>query len=385
MKVTIVCDVLGTENNGTTIAAMNLVRSLRNRGHEVKIVCPDADKAGTPGYFIVPTRNLGLLNGYVRKNGVVLARADDETLRNAICGSDIVHVMVPFPMGRRAAILAHRAGIPVSGGFHVMAENFTVHVYMKDTGPANRLTYRYYSGLYRNCDAIHYPTQFLRDLYEGMYGPTNGYVISNGVNTRFHPIPAEKPADFRDKYVIVFTGRYSGEKSHAVLIDAVNCSAHREQIQLIFAGEGPRKEQLVKRARKLPIQPVFSFFSRDQMVQILNFSDLYVHPAEIEAEGIGCLEAIACGLVPIISDSPRCATKAYALDEKNLFSYRSPDCLAKKIDWWLDHPEEKARRSRAYLAYSKEQFDQERCMDKMEQMLKETVEAHRFESFAKTV
>lgn len=68
-----------------------------------------------------------------------------------------------------------------------------------------------------------------------------------------------------------------------------------------------------------------------------------------------------------------------------MFSYRSPGCLAKKIDWWLDHPEEKARRSRAYLAYSKEQFDQERCMDKMEQMLKETVEAHRFESFAKTV
>lgn len=31
MKVTIVCDVLGTENNGTTIAAMNLVRSLRSR------------------------------------------------------------------------------------------------------------------------------------------------------------------------------------------------------------------------------------------------------------------------------------------------------------------------------------------------------------------
>lgn len=183
------------------------------------------------GYFVVPTRNIGLLNGYVKKNGVVLARADNRVLRDAICG------------------------------------------------PANRLTYRYYSGLYRNCDAIHYPTQFLRDLYEGMYGPTNGYVISNGINTRFHPIPAEKPAGFRDKYVIVFTGRYSGEKSHAVLIDAVNCSAHREQIQLIFAGEGPRKEQLVKRARKLPIQPVFSFFSRDQMVQILNFADLHVHPA----------------------------------------------------------------------------------------------------------
>ena len=31
MVITIVCDVLGQENNGTTIAAMNLVRSLKKR------------------------------------------------------------------------------------------------------------------------------------------------------------------------------------------------------------------------------------------------------------------------------------------------------------------------------------------------------------------
>jgi len=128
---------------------------------------------GMQGYFIVPARNLGLLNGYVKKNGVVLVRADNRVLRDAICGSDIVHVMVSLSLGRRTAVLAHRAGVPVSGGFHAMAENFTVHLFMKDTGPANRLTYRYYSDLYRNCDAIHYyPTQFFRDLCEGMSAAT---------------------------------------------------------------------------------------------------------------------------------------------------------------------------------------------------------------------
>lgn len=29
-KITIVCDVLGEENNGTTIAAMNLIRFLKS-------------------------------------------------------------------------------------------------------------------------------------------------------------------------------------------------------------------------------------------------------------------------------------------------------------------------------------------------------------------
>ena len=33
MTITIVCDILGEENNGTTIACMNLIRFLRAQGH----------------------------------------------------------------------------------------------------------------------------------------------------------------------------------------------------------------------------------------------------------------------------------------------------------------------------------------------------------------
>ena len=102
-------------------------------------------------------------------------------------GADIVHVMMPFSLGKRAAVLARRRIIPLSAGFHVMAENVTTHVFMQDFPLANRLTYQSFSRLYRQCRAIHYPTQYLRDLYEGMYGPTNGYVISNGVSEGFRP------------------------------------------------------------------------------------------------------------------------------------------------------------------------------------------------------
>ena len=374
MKITIVCDVLGEENNGTTIAAMNLIRSLKSKGHEVNVLCPDADKKELPGYFVVPTYNLGsFLNAYVEKNGVRLAKKDDALILKSIEGADIVHVMIPFSLGRRAAILAHEAGIPVSSGFHAMAENFTSHVFLKDSALFNRLTYGYYSGLYRHVDAIHYPTQFLRDLYERMYGPTNGYVISNGVNAIFHPRPARRPAAYEGKFVIVSTGRYSREKSQTTLIDAVSRSKYAERIQLIFAGSGPLREKLEKRAAALPIRPVFSFFPHEEMVSILNYADLYIHPAEIEAEGIACLEAISCGLVPIISDSPRCATKAYAIDETNTFHYPSADDLAAKIDWWLEHPEQKAARSREYVEYARGKFDQNICMDKMEAMLLDTI------------
>ena len=372
MKITIVCDVLGEENNGTTLAAMNLIRALKAKGHAVTILCPDEQKRGVPGYAVVPTRSLGIFNGYVKSNGVQLAKPDDAVIRQAISGADIVHVMLPFVLGRRAAKLAKQAGIPVSAGFHAMAENFTSHIFLENCAPANRLTYYAFSRTYKIVDAIHYPTQFLRDLYEGMYGKTNGYVISNGVNAVFRPQKTEKPAEYRDKYVIVATGRYSKEKNQAVLIRAVNMSKYRDRIQLILAGSGPKEKALRKLSEKLPVPPRFGFFPHGEMVQLLNYADLYVHSAAMEAEGISCLEAISCGLVPIISDSPRCATQAYALTENSKFRFDSPADLARKIDWWLDNPDLRADWSRKYAQNAAGQFDQEKCMDAMERMLLET-------------
>ena len=372
MKVTIVCDVLGEENNGTTIATMNLIRSLKSKGHEVRVICPDENRRGEEGFYVVPLLSFGPLNEYVRKNGVVIAKADKTVICEAIDGVDIVHIMIPFSLGRKAAKIAKEKNIPVSAGFHAMAENLTTHIFMKNFGLVNRLTYSYYHGMYKYVDAIHYPTQYLRDLYEKLYGKTNGYVISNGVSSAFHKIPTEKPEQFKDKFVILFTGRYSGEKSHDVLIDAVALSEYKDKIQLIFAGAGPKKEKLEKLSQKLPVKPVFAFFSRDDMIKTINYSDLYVHPAEIEAEGIACLEAISCGLVPVISDSPRCATKMYALDDMNKFIYNKPADLAKKIDYWISHPDEKAKRSAEYEKYAQNLLSLDACMDRMEQMLTET-------------
>ena len=372
MNITIVCDVLGEANNGTTLAAMNLIGYLKEKGHQVTVLCPDQDKLGLPGYAVVPTWDLGIFNGYVASNGVSLAKPEDSVISRAIRDADIVHVMLPFPLGRRAIYLAKQQGIPVSSGFHVMAENVSSHVFLQNCAPANRAIYAYFSKAYRQVDAIHYPTQFLRDLYEKMYGKTNGYVISNGVNSTFQPRPAEKPQKMQDKFVILTTGRYSKEKGHPVLIEAVNRSKYRDCIQLILAGSGPREKALKKLCQKLPTPPIFGFHPHGEMVDILNYADLYVHPAIIEAEGISCLEALNCGLVPIISDSPRCATKDYALTDKSLFHYRDPGDLAEKIDWWLEHPQERAKWSKAYAENAAGRFDQRMCMEKMEQMLLET-------------
>ena len=378
MTITIVCDVLGKENNGTTIAAMNLIRSLQERGHSVRVVCSDPERAGKEGYYVVPRMNLGPLNSYVAKNGVALSRPDRNILNAALEGTDHVHVMIPFPLGTEAAKLARKKDLPLTAGFHCQAENLTGHLFLKDLGLANRLAYQtFYHNLYRYCDLIHYPTQFICDTFESVVGPTPHRIISNGVHKSFRPKTVEKPEALRSLFVVLFTGRYGPEKNHGVLIDAVALSRHRDELQLIFAGSGPRREALIRRAKKRGIpMPIMEFYDRKTLLDVINCADLYVHPAEIEIEAISCLEAIACGKVPLIADSPRSATRYFALTERNLFHYNSPQDLAEKMDWWLEHPQERKACSERYLGYA-EQFAFDRCMDRMEQMIIEAGEKHR--------
>ena len=49
-------------------------------------------------------------------------------------------------------------------------------------------------------------------------------------------------------------------------------------------------------------------------------SNIVVHCANVEVEGMACMEAFATGCVPIIAQSPLSSTSSYALSPNNLFS-----------------------------------------------------------------
>ena len=372
MKITIICEVLGEANNGTSVAAYNLINHLKSKGHEVKVVCPDEERRGKDGWYVLPKLNLGpLLNRIIARNNVILTKFSSDVVGEAIKDADVVHAMTPLFMMRKCSKFIKRAGKPLTAGFHAQAENFTSHIGLMGSRLINHILYRWYDGnLFRRADCIHYPTQFIRDVFEKQVGrKTNGVVISNGVNDRFVPCPAEKPEEYRDKFCILFIGRFSKEKSHKTLIKAVAKSKYADRIQLFFAGKGETEKRMRRFAKKhLVNQPVIGFYSRDELVKLINYCDLYCHPAEVEIEAIACLEAIRCGLVPVIADSPKCATKGFALDKRCLFKVNDSADLASKLDYFIEHPEERAALRERYLNESAS-FDQKTCMERMEQML----------------
>ena len=261
--------------------------------------------------------------------------------------------------------IARELGIPITAGFHMQAENFTAYFKLNKVKAANKQVYKFiYDHVYKYAYAIHYPTEFIRNQFEkSIKKKTNGFVVSNGVNSFFKKLDISKPNEFKDKIVILSTGRYAREKSQDTLIRAIRHSKHKNGIQLILAGQGVEELYYRILAKELPIEPIFNLYSREEILQLTNYCDLYVHPAIIELEGISCLEAIRCGKLTIVSNSNLSATQEFAVDEKCVFKAKSPRSLAKTIDYWIDHPKEKKQCEEKYLESSKA-FDQDICMNK---------------------
>lgn len=372
MVITVVCDILGEENNGTVIAAMNLIRYLRQK-HTVRILCADQSKKGVKDYYVVPNQSFGKpLNTLVNRVGVTLAKPDNAIVVQSLNGADHVHIMMPLRLGLRAAQFAHEMNLPITAGFHMQAENMTSHVKLQKSRVANSSVYKYiYRHFYRFVDGIHYPTEFIRGVFESRTKKsTNGYVISNGVHSYVRKRETEKPEELKNKIVILSVGRYSNEKSQDTLIKAVARSRYKDKIQLILAGQGLNDKKYRRLSKRLPLRPLFGTHSREEIVDMLNFCDLYVHPAIAELEGIACLEAIACGKMTIVSDSKNSATKDFAIDKKCIFKRRNSKDLARVMDYWIDHPDERAQYESRYLQ-SSAIYNQEDCMRKMEQMILE--------------
>lgn len=84
----------------------------------------------------------------------------------------------------------------------------------------------------------------------------------------------------------------------------------------------------------------------------------------------------ACGLVPIISNSQTSATQQFALTENSLFNNGDSCDLANKIDYWIEHEEDKEKYSKLY-AESAKKYSIESSIAKFEEMLNTAIEENK--------
>lgn len=372
VKIALVIDQYDCGNNGTTMSARNLVGALRGRGHEVRVVC-----IGAPGEdkYVVPELYIPIGTPVSHRQGMSFAKPEREVLTAAFAWADVIHFYMPFmPLAVKGRRLAEEMGVPYTGAFHVQPENITFNCGLKRSRAAPELVYRLFRRyVYNSYTHLHCPTKFIAGELEKRGFTAKLHVISNGVDGCFTYAKADKPEEYRGRFCILMIGRLSNEKRQDLLIEAASLSRHSEDIQLFFAGSGPKKSRYAALGEKLVNAPSFGFYSRDELKALMSRCDLYVHTADAEIEAIACIEAFSTGLVPVISNSKRSATGAFALDKRSLFAAGDARSLAEKIDYWFEHPEERGRMERVYSERGK-LYTLERSAALMEEMFNEALE-----------
>ena len=337
---------------------MRFAATLLSRGNTVRVVaCGEpGDATGQrwqgPEMFWVPELVVPIASRLAHRQNTVFAKPVREVLIAAIEGADVVHIYQPWPLGRAAERIARQLGVPAIAAFHVQPENITYNIGLGWFPPAAHFVYVLLRLLFYGRFAdIHCPSTFIAAQLRRHGYRARLHVISNGVGSSFRPGPARaRSAD--EPFRILMVGRFSPEKRQDVLIRAVRRSRHATQIQLHFAGYGPREKRLRRMASKLPNPAQFGYYSQAELIGLIRTCDLYVHASDVEIEGVSCMEAFACGLVPIISDSRRSATGQFALGPRNLFRSGDPSSLAQRIDRWIDDPAALDAASDTYARYA---------------------------------
>ena len=375
MKVLLVLDQFDGANNGNTISARRLFSILKEHGHEVRIAAYGEDRDDKYGfqYFKIP-----FFDKIIREQGFIFAKTDNKKMTEAIDWADVVHVMMPFFHDKSAVRIALKKNKPITGAFHVQPENILFSIHLgNNKWLSNRLYNIARMYLFKHLHFIHCPSNMIKNelINHGYKGDLR--VISNGISKDFYYTKREKREEFKDKYVIVMSGRFSREKRQDLLIDAACLSKYADKIQIFLAGQGPMKEHYEKYANKLKNPIMMKFLSKEELINLFGETDLYVHASDIEIEAMSCMEAFACGLVPVISNSSRSATSQFALDERSIFDAGNPESLAKKIDYWIEHEEERKIQELKYAEYAKN-YDIEKCVNMMEEMFKDAIKYYSY-------
>lgn len=375
MKILIVIDQFDDANNGTTISAKRFAEGLINLGHEVYVV--STGKPNENKYVVKKMPLPIIVSKIIKSQGMTFALPNKDILREAISKVDVVHFYMPFVLSHQALRIAEELDVPHTAAFHVQPENITYTISLGNNTKVNDRIYDFFRDKFFNrFTHIHCPSNFIaNELIKHGY-TAKMHVISNGVGEDFKYRKNDKKEEFKDKFVITMIGRLSNEKRQDLIFEAIKKSKYNDRIQLVLAGKGPKLNKYKQLGEKLVNKPVIDFFDKEHLLELLGMTDLYIHSADAEIEAISCIEAFACGIVPIIANSKRSATPQFALDDRSLFEAGNSDDLAKKIDYWIEHEDERKEMEYKYSEHA-ENYRIEKSMKKIEGMFEDAIREHR--------
>jgi glycosyltransferase involved in cell wall biosynthesis len=147
--------------------------------------------------------------------------------------------------------------------------------------------------------------------------------------------------------------------------------------KFVVAGTGEQQDYLTELARVLGVSNNTKFIGwvlRSELPKYLSSADVYVSSSLSDGTSNSLLEAMACGLAPIVTDIP--ANQPWVNDGKNgfLFPTRDYKTLASKITYLLHNNETRENFGRSSQEIVQKKAEQKTEMKKLERVYHELVQ-----------
>lgn len=367
MKILFGTDLFYPNTNGMVVFTNQLIKGLIKRGHDVSVIAPSRKFKYTvtkyEGMTLYGIRSV-MIPKIIYPMGLRIPLIINPTrIRSLVkeINPDIIHIQDHFMIGSRTASTGKRLRIPLVGTNHFMPENF-IH-YLDPSNftkrPLSKIAWRQFINVYKHLNVITTPTKTAASLIENL-GLKNPIIpISCGVdlnkfNTKNNDSYLKKRYKIANaKPIVLFVGRLDKEKNIDVIIKAFSNILASTPAQLVIAGRGKEKSNLLKLSTKLGIDSnvIFTGFVPDKDLPALyRMADLFVIASIAELQSIATMEAMASGL-PVV------AARVMALPElvhdgKNgyLFNDKDTDTLSKQIIKILEDPALRKQMSQSSLA-----------------------------------
>lgn len=154
-------------------------------------------------------------------------------------------------------------------------------------------------------DAIVCPSAFAAEEFHRI--GVDAHVVPLGVDLDTF-VPHSDPADYvppapGEPVHLIHCGRLSPEKRPSLSVETVRELVHRGMdVHMTVFGHGPLRDQLLERARDLPVS--FHSYIRDraELAARMGVADVAISPGPLETFGLAALEVLACGVPAVCPD-----------------------------------------------------------------------------------
>lgn len=134
-------------------------------------------------------------------------------------------------------------------------------------------------------------------------------VVYNGIGLKFRPKRKREDLVFKyklkNKKTLLFLGELKPRKNISFLLKALN-DIKVSNIKLVICGSGRLEGKLKNMSKRLNLQNdvIFTgFIPEEDKVDYYSLADIFLFPSKLEGFGMPVIEAAACGIPAIVSDT----------------------------------------------------------------------------------